>query len=627
MPKLISSGALALHRSIALTALLSLLLAACGDDDDRRRAAQRATRTATQAVATATSTPLATATQTTAATATATTVPTDTAVPTVTNTAVPTVTHTIVPTATATAAATHTATATSSPVPRQPVQILSPSQGIVTLAQAVPVTFRIDESAELASVTATIDGTSLELNRNGAVFDTQAAVAPGERELIIHIDYGDSTDTASVRFEAIALEAPDQCEILNNASCLLPYPSSRFLEPADTPTGFRLSFPAQHMPRQNSRAFPVEPFHRIDGFSPTVPITMHFPGGVDPVQSHAARLRPETRTHDTISLEPDSPTVLIDATTGERVLHFVEPEVRAAREGKPDRETLLMRAAESLKPGHRYLVAMRRLVTHAGTPVVAEPAFAAMRDGRATLIDAIEQRRPAMAGLFDELESHGIERDELVLAFDFVVASDQSLTAEMLKMRDETFAWVAQNQSVQTFAVERVVENECTPGTRIWRRVEGTFQVPLYLSRDPLADPRNPAVFNRDENDMPVASGFTNPPFTFAIPCTILDADNQVYPIILGHGLFGDGRGFVRELAETDQVTDFNYIAGATDWTGLAAPDAGAGGNLPASFVGRVALDQPRAFAALPDRTRQGQLNTLVMARMMKLGMFNLDPA
>jgi hypothetical protein len=31
--------------------------------------------------------------------------------------------------------------------------------------------------------------------------------------------------------------------------------------------------------------------------------------------------------------------------------------------------------------------------------------------------------------------------------------------------------------------------------------------------------------------------------------------------------------------------------------------------------------------AQLPDRLRQGQLNTLVLARMMKRGMFNLDPA
>lgn len=589
---------------MAAIAMLAATIAGCADDSSSSNPTPTPTPTATAVPPTATSTA----------------VPTDTVAPTATPTSPPT--------STPTAVATATSTSTSTPVVRAPLRIAVPGAGVLVLASQVPIALELDPD-ESSTITATIDGEiSVPIERRGTTGLGSATVTAGVHTLAVHVDYGDSSDHATVQFEAIDLEDPDQCEILNNASCLLPYPSSRFLEPADTATGYRIHFPAAHMPKQNNRAFPIEPFLRLDGFSPTVPITMHFARNVDPALSGAARLLDETRTHDLSSLDPNSPTVLIDATTGERVLHFVETEVRAAREGKPARETLLMHPAQSLIPAHRYLVAMRRLVDHAGEPITAEPAFAAFRDNRLTSIPAIEGRRDQMEALFSDLVSHGVAREDLVLAFDFVVASDESLTSEMLLMRDETFAWLAQNEGVQTFTVTRNDERSCAPGTRIWRRIEGTFKVPLYISKDPLLDIRTPAFFNRDENDRPFANGFTNPPFTIVLPCSLREAGGPpVHPIVLGHGLFGDGNDLVEGLVETPEIDEFNYIAGATDWLGLSRLDAGADGNLPASFVGRVALDQPRAFAALPDRTRQGQLNTLVLARMMKNGAFNLDPA
>ena len=45
-------------------------------------------------------------------------------------------------------------------------------------------------------------------------------------------------------FELVDLQDPDTCEILNDTECLFPFPSSRFLETADTETGVRLALPA-----------------------------------------------------------------------------------------------------------------------------------------------------------------------------------------------------------------------------------------------------------------------------------------------------------------------------------------------------------------------------------------------
>lgn len=532
----------------------------------------------------------------------------------------------------ATPTPTATPTVTPTPPERNPIEIDQPVDGVLELAAAVPVEFRFDVQTPPQEVRATIDGGAVALAVDavaGVATGTATGLAGGRRTLSIEIDYGNEVQLAERTFDVVALANPDECEILNAVSCLLPYPSSRFLEPAATATGSQLAFPQSGMPAQRGVRMPIAPYLALDGYSPTVGITMHFPQGVDPERSGASRLLESTRTHDLRSLDEDSPTLLIDAASGERVLHFVEVDARAAINNVIDREVLIMNPALSLTPGRRYIVAMRELVDRTGAAVVAEPVFAALRDGAPTNIAAVEARRPQMEAIFADLAEFGVARESLVLAFDFVVASDESLTGEMLAMRDETFDWFASIAGEPTFTVDRVVENDCdAPGARVWRTVEGTFSVPLYLQADPLARPEIATTFRRDSEGRPSAEGFTNPPFTIALPCVLLDEEaSVVHPVVLGHGLFGDGRGFVSQLTRTTEIEAFNYIAGATDWTGLAGPDSGGGDNIPTSFVGRVALDQPRNFPALPDRLRQGQLNTLVLARMMKQGAFNLDPA
>lgn len=527
---------------------------------------------------------------------------------------------------------TPTPTATPTPPDRVPVAVDRPEAGVLELAAAVPVVIRFDTQTLPQTVRALVGARSVVLDvdpETGTATGTATNLGGGAHTLTVEVDYGNELQSATVDFDAVALDHPDECEILNAASCLFPYPSSRFLEPADTATGVRLSFPAIGMPAQRGVRIPVGPYLAFDGYSPTVGITMHFPQGVDPERTGASRLLEETRTHDLRSLDGDSPTLLIDAETGERVLHFVEVDARAAMNDALDREVLIMNPARSLTPGRRYIVAMRNLVDRTGAPVVAEPTFAALRDGTPTRIAALETRRPQMDALFAELAEFDVERETVTLAFDFVVASDASLTDDMVLMRDETFAWLETVAGEVTFTVDRVVERDCAvPGTRLWRTIEGSFQVPLYLQDDPLARPELPSRLRRGDDALPAAEGFTNPPYTIALPCIVLDPERPVvHPVVLGHGLFGDGRGLVSDLTGTSEIEAFNYIAGATDWSGLAGPDAGNGDNIVGSFVGRVALDQPRNFPALPDRLRQGQLNTLVLARLMKTGAFNLHPA
>jgi hypothetical protein len=438
--------------------------------------------------------------------------------------------------------------------------------------------------------------------------------------------------------QAVELADADECEILNQAECLLPYPSSRFLVEADTPTGHRIELPQIGLPEVNGPTpIPASMLSSLDGFSPTVQPLMHFPGGVDLAASGVSHLRSlsnsgppyvDIRTHDDSSLDSSHPTVLLDWETGERLLHWIELDARA--DGNPDRQMLIMRPGQSLTPGRRYLVAVRNLVHPDGSPVEAEPTFAAIRDGKPTDIGAVTDRRVSLRPVFKKLHRAGINLHELILAFDFTVQSEHALTHQMLTMRDRGLEWLDEQIALgnKTFGVRTVEDfpNCQASGSAHRRIVTGRFQSPLFLDAPPV----NSGVqfMNVDENDTPVQNGIMSAPYTVSIPCML---DDESHVLLLGHGIFGRGEGLVRgipegyhgALSDMPGAPQWNYISGATDWFGFSEPDFLWVG---ARIVG-FGNSQLHNFEAFPDRHKQGQTNTLVLSRMMKLGVFNQDPA
>lgn len=521
------------------------------------------------------------------------------------------------------------------------ITITKPVDNMLVLAGTVAAEVILPQDGNQATFAVLLDGT--DVTSELSIDDLRASgdlvgVGPGLHTLQATIRNGGQNINSLVSFEAVDLFAPDQCEILNNAECLLPYPSSRFLvEDSSTATGFRLNIPAIGLPPLNGPPVDPAPLNRVDGFSPMVQIMMHFPQGVDAAVSNASRLLPagccgqpvgppwiDTRTSTERSLDPDSPSVLIDAATGERVLHWLENDAHA--NGNPARQALIMRPGKSLIPGHRYIVAMRNLKTTDGADIVAEPAFAALRDNRPSSIDAINSRRAAMdSQVFAVLDANGIARGDLVLAFDFTVQSEQQLTGAMLSMRDQAFTWLDGVQATdgeKTFTVTKVTDHDCTmPDTVLWREVEGTYKSPLFLTRDPNED--GVGFLNLGLDGLPQQNGFTDASFSISIPCSLLDENPPVaHPIVLGHGLFGRGRdmtSFVPGIAGA--IEPWTYVAGATDWRGLSGLDVS---WVVGDIIG-VGTHHLNDFAALPDRLRQGMLNTLVLGRMMKRGLFNRD--
>jgi hypothetical protein len=472
-----------------------------------------------------------------------------------------------------------------------------------------------------------------------------------------------TTQHASTSFDAIELDRPESCEDLNQVECMYPFPTSRYLEPADTPTGWQVAIPPEATPEvvagsvQNllsgvrTKLDPT-PINENDGFSPTVQVLMHFPGGVDLEGSGASRLLPDTRSFDLRSLDRSSPSVLIDADTREHIAHFLENDIRATPEYQSGFEDLspedlerflagqatILRPGKSLTPGHRYIVAVRDLVHEDGSEVEAEAVFAAFRDRRPTNIPSILERRREFEDIFHRLRRAGVPRNDLVLAFDFVVGSDESLTGQMLSMRSQGFDWLAaSNGGSSTFSVDEVIVHNpgCQdPDIPVWKEVRGGFQVPLFLASDPfLPDTVGvPARLVTDEAGVPVWTTTTNAPYGIGIPCSAFDA--PAAPLIVGHGLFGTGQGMVEAVAGA-ALAGSDFVVGGTNWSGLSSPDIGA---IPSglddiaalieflqSFIGGTLIDFDK-FPAMGDRLRQGQLDTLVLARMLTTGAFNSHP-
>jgi hypothetical protein len=397
------------------------------------------------------------------------------------------------------------------------------------------------------------------------------------------------------------------CEFLIAQKCLLPYPSSVFLAPdSTTGTGFRVNYPLEVMPA-NTAGKHIDPteWNTLDGFSPGPTIMALFPQGVDLTASNVAPITNLAR-----SLDADSPTVLINAATGEHVLHFVELDAQASG---PATQTLLIRPGVRLQEATRYIVAIRGLKDLTGNPIPAGRAFQILRDALTTPVQTINARRAAFEDIFTKLTQAPVPvtRDDLILAWDFVTASRDSLTKRALLMRDQGLN--ANGPGAPPFTVTEVTDEFSSD---IFRRVRGTFTVPLFMK-----DPTPPTSYNLDANGVPQQNGTTTAPFTIIIP-RIATGGAPPQPgraLIYGHGLLGSGDGEITAGHLQTLANRFNFIVGATDWIGLSEGDV----NATLRFTNDLSN-----FRGLPDRLQQAMLNFILLGRLMTAANgLNSDPA
>ncbi|CAB4363656.1 MAG: hypothetical protein F2681_05195 [Actinobacteria bacterium] len=378
-----------------------------------------------------------------------------------------------------------------------------------------------------------------------------------------------------------AMLEPLFCDPLDERACLLPWPNDAFTRPDDTtPTGRRLDILDGAAP-QNVDGVPIDltDQNRADGFSPGSSILAFVP------MLDVERTGIAPSTNIAASLNDDAPIVILDTDAGTRVAYWAELDAT----GPVDDQVLIVHPAEALAEGHHFIVALRNLVDTDGRAIQRTPAFQSMLDGA----PEPPQRAYPFRDLFAALDTAGISTPGLYLAWDFTVASADSLSGRLLHMRAETYDGLG--NGAPAFAVTTATDD----GTV--RTVDGTYDVPNYLTGD--GSPGNkfdlgPDGLPRQNTDTPVL----HVPFRCVLP---LGAATPVPAIVYGHGLMGT----------LDEVGALSFAAAA----GLAAACA-------TDEIGMSSTDLPNLVTVLgnlshfpeqADRMQQGLLNQQLLGRLL----------
>ncbi len=352
-----------------------------------------------------------------------------------------------------------------------------------------------------------------------------------------------------------------ECNPLGGDRCVMPFPSSLYLtDDASTATGVRVDIPEGALPK-NEDGMPIEPglFNAHDGFSPAAPILAAFAVGVDPSNL------PSWTDYDA-SLSPDSPTVIVDMETGELVPHFAELDARAQL---PEQQALYIRPAVLLAGGRRYAVAIKRtLKAKDGSELPRSDGFQSILDGGKSDHERLERIRPRYADIFAALAEHDIQPDDLVVAWDFVTASRESLRRDMIAARDTALDLLAERMDDIQIEITR---DEPSGDARFAREIEGTFEAPLLLSNG--GEPKIDTRLLRGADGLPRTDGLYKVPFDAMIPACALEAEAPVPMLVYGHGLMGSSDQVMSGGTRT-AAAGLCMVAIGTDLRGMSEIDA-----------------------------------------------------
>jgi hypothetical protein len=410
----------------------------------------------------------------------------------------------------------------------------------------------------------------------------------------------------------------DRCDFLDAAICLQPWPNDYFTiaDPA-TDTDRRVNLQSASMPKNQPLGSPVPvtpinpaDYNRSDGFSPGNMLITKVPG----LETPEAFENTDPVSIDDIAAydDPAQPVVVINADTGERQPIWAELDSNAA---DPADANLLIRPAVNFDEGARYVVALRDLKNAAGQTIQPADAFRVYRDNLITTQAPVESRRAHMEELFETLGQAGIQRSSLYLAWDFTVASERNLSERALRIRDDAFAQLGDEDlgdlevegNPPAFSISSTDDLTPAENPLIGRIVQGSITVPCYLTL--ACSPTLGSTYNYGPDGLPAQNGTTTADFECIIPRAAVDGpDPQPSRVSLyGHGLLGSHTevegGNVQAMAAEHNITFC-----ATDWFGFATQ------NVPNVLL--ILQDLSR-FNTLADETQQGFLHFLYLGRAL----------
>ena len=335
----------------------------------------------------------------------------------------------------------------------------------------------------------------------------------------------------------------------------MPWPSMIYAkEDASSETGYRLAIPREAMP-VNADGITVEPdtFNRWDGFSAIAPMLAMFPTGVS-----AAGL--PTFKNPEESLSPTSAVVLVNIDTGERVPLFAEVDQNTVDINK---RALIIRPLARLDTSAHYAVGIRNTVKAAdGTPLVRPEAFEALVSGKGFSHPNFKKLEKTAPEMFAALETAGLPKSEMVLAWDFVTVSDTFLRADLTAMREQALPAIGTNGANLTFTTN-VQAN--TPAT--YKRYLGTFKSPDFMTNGEA----DSSILRRDAAGKPTVMGVRDAKYAAIIPACVSTQPLPRPTIVFGHGLFGSSEEYLTDNFVIDLAQDHCLVIVAGDFIGLTS--------------------------------------------------------
>ena len=351
---------------------------------------------------------------------------------------------------------------------------------------------------------------------------------------------------------------PADLDPLGSTDDLLPYPCSIYeVADATSPTGIRVDIPSGAIPVPDSgNVFDPTALDLRTGWPAALTVLWAAPGGVDPTT-----LVPYTNIG--ASLAADSSTVILDMTSGALVAHFAEVDANETKDF--DHQAMYLRPAARFASGHRIAVGIRKTVTtRTGGAIPRTDGFQAVLDDRDTGHARLDADRPRLRAAVAALETAGISRDDLIVAWDFTIADDASVMVDPLAGRDAALAAEGPLAANMTYTVTDD-EGTINGDPRIARRLEVDFTAPEIAGV-------GLAGYHRDANNQVTAVGTMTAHAYIAVP-PCATATNKAGILIYGHGFFGS----LAELRDDEYLRDISadgcLVVAGTVWTGMSEDD------------------------------------------------------
>lgn len=389
------------------------------------------------------------------------------------------------------------------------------------------------------------------------------------------------------------LSIADGCQpLVAPTSCTLPYPSDFFVSTdPKMPSGRRVAFGPAARPRSTSDV-------EID-------VTAPFPPDGASLQPAITAVLPGAITSDGLPNVVDgaeastdrqkSPTLLLRADDGTAVAHYVDVDPNANEDG---RVALVLRPFAPLEPKTRYVAVLRGVKMHDG--------FAPAAEGFRRLRDRTTDRDPSLAALaprferdvFGTLDRARVPRESVQLAWDFTTGTRERSTADLLRVRELTLAWL------ETHAPAVKVTSIDAGSGSAWRIVRGTIEGPRFVDRDGPG-----ALLRRDADGAVTLDGTTTWEWVAVVPASLRDAYDPGRALAFGHGFFG-GRDEVVDGRSVTIVQKLGAVAIGIDWWGMSKPDLDA--------VIDAVTKNPSHTTDFVERVHQAMANWLVTTAALR---------